>query len=161
MSASNWIEATCDAMIAKLEAELPAKITAINAEVTDGFTIEAPTGISIGERAEPTYPWIVVAPSRTALDKDTGERLVYNHQITLESVYWAQGEDELIRKLLRFGRAVREVALAERLPGQKLGEGGWGLRFVGDEYGRMVKVAPGSFIKMVASSFSVRQQQTL
>lgn len=161
MSASNWIENTCDAMIAKLEAELPAKLEAINAEVTDGFKIDPPTGISIGERAEPTYPWIVVAPWRTNLDKDTGERIVYEHRITFESVYWAQGEDELIRKLLRFSRAVREVALRDRYPGINLTEGGWGLRFLGDEYSRMIKVESESFIKMVASTFSIRQQQTL
>ena len=161
MSASNWIENTCDAMIAKLEADLPTKLEAINAEVTDGFTVDPPTGISIGERAEPTYPWIVVAPSRTALDKDTGERIVYEHLITLESIYWAQGEDELIRKLLRFGRAVREVALKDRYPGINLSEGGWGLRFLGDEYSRMIKVADQSFIKMVASTFSIRQQQAI
>lgn len=161
MSASNWIENTCDAMIAKLEADLPAKIVAINAEATDGFLIDNPTGISLGERAEPTYPWIVVAPSRTVPDLDTGERLVDKHLITLESVYWAPGEDELIRKLLRFGRAVREVALVNRYPGQNLGEGGWGLRFEGDGYGRMVKVEDQSFIKSIASNFSIRQQQTI
>jgi hypothetical protein len=159
MSASNWIENTCDAMIAKLNAELPAKIEAINAEATDGLLVDMATGISIGERAEPTYPWIVVAPTRTALDLDTGERLINKHLITLESVYWAAGEDELIRKLLRFARAVREVALANRYPGINLGEGGWGLRWEGDQYGRMIKVQNESFIKMVGSNFSIRQQE--
>lgn len=161
MSASNWIENTCDAMIAKLNAELPAKIEAINAEVTDGFLVDMATGISIGERAEPTFPWIVVSPTRTVADLDTGERLVDKHLITLESVYWAAGEDELIRKLLRFGRAVREVALKNRYPGQNLGEGGWGLRFEGDTYGRMIKVEGDSFIKSIASTFSIRQQEPI
>lgn len=161
MTASNWIENTCDAMIAKLNAQLPAKIEAINAEATDGLLIDMATGISIGERAEPTYPWIVVAPTRTVQDLDTGERLVDKHLITVESIYWAPGEDELIRKLLRFARAVREVALKDRYPGINLSEGGWGLRFEGDSYGRMIKVQNESFIKMVASNFSVRQQQSI
>lgn len=161
MSASTWIENTCDAMIAKLSAQLPAKIAVINGEVTDGFTIEEPTGISLGERAEPTYPWITVSPSRTGPDLDTGERLVYAHSIDLISVYWDSDEDALVRKLLRFGRAVREVALDKRQPGIELGQGGWGLQFRGDNYSRMITVASGEFIKAVTSTFSVRQQQTI
>lgn len=158
---SNWIENTCDAMIAKLKAELPAKIEAINAEVTDGFLLDMATGISLGERTEPTYPWIVVAPIRTPLDLDTGERIVYDHRITLESIYWAPGEEELVRKLLRFSQAVREVALKNRYPGINLSEGGWGLRFLEDDYRRMVKVAEGSFIKSISTTFSIKQQQTI
>lgn len=148
-------------MIAKLEAELPAKIEAINAEVTDGFLIDLPTGISIGERAEPTYPWIIVAPSVTRKDLDTGERLVNKHRITLESIYWAQGEDELIRKLIRFSEAVRAVVLRDRQPGVNLGEGGWGVSFEEDSYRRMIKVADESFIKAVATTVSIRQKEAI
>jgi len=161
MASSEWIENTCDALAAKLTANLPAKIAVINAEATDGNLIENATGISLGERAEPTYPWITVAPSRTGRDLDTGERLVYAHSIDLISVYWDADEDALVRKLLRFGRAVREVALEKRQPGVNLGEGGWGLQFVADNYSRMITLASGSFIKAVTTTFLVKQQQTI
>lgn len=161
MSASNWIENTCDAMIEKLDVELAARIEAINAEVTDGFLIENPTGISLGERAEPTYPWITVAPQRSALDLDTGERLVTAHMIDVISVYWDADEDALVRKLLRFARAVRQVGLDKRQPGVNLGEGGWGLQYRGDSYSRMITVASGSFVKAVTTSFLVKQQESV
>ena len=148
-------------MIAKLEAELPAKIATLNEGFTDGLDIEGASGISLGERAEPTYPWITVAPSRTGPDLDTGERLVYAHTIDVISVYYDSDEDALVRRLLRFARAVREVALANRQPGINLGDGGWGLQFLGDNYSRMITLSSGSFIKAVTSTFLVKQQQTI
>jgi hypothetical protein len=167
MSSSEWIENTCDAMIAKLVAELPAAIDTVNEEVTDGMEIEhvatdangAP-GIKLGERSDTPYPWVTVMPSRTAKDLDTGERLVYAHTIDIVSVYWDTDEEALVRKLLRFSRAVREVALDRRQPGVVLGEGGWGLEFLGDNYGRMV-AEPPAFIKPVTSTFLVKQQQSI
>lgn len=158
---SEWIEATCDAMIAKLQAKLPAAIVAVNAQSKAEWQIENATGISLGERAEPTYPWITVAPSRTAPDLDTGERIVYAHTIDIVSVYFDVDEDALVRKLLRFARAVREVALEKRQPGINLGDGGWGLQYLGDNYGRMITTQSGSFIKSVTTTIYVKQQQTL
>jgi hypothetical protein len=157
---SEWIEETCDAMIAKLEAQIAARIAAVNAESTD-YQIDGPTGITLGERSEPTYPWITVSPSRTGPDLDTGERIVYAHTIEVISVYWDPDEDALMRKLLRFARAVREVMLDKRQPGITLGDGGWGLQFLGDSYSRMITVESGSFIKAVTSTFYVKQQQTI
>lgn len=159
---SEWIEETCDAMIAKLNAQLGARIAAVNAEAAeDGMLIDGPTGITLGERSEPTYPWITVSPSRTGPDLDTGERIVYAHTIDVISVYFDNDEDVLVRKLLRFARAVREVVLDKRQPGINLGDGGWGLQFLGDNYSRMITVESGSFIKAVTSTFYVKQQQTL
>lgn len=156
-----WIEATCDAMLAKLEGQLAARIAAINAEVTDGLVVDGATGFSLGERAEPTYPWVTVAPSRTGPDLDTGERIVYAHTIDVISAYFDQDEDGLVRKLLRFARAVREVGLDKRQPGIKLGDGGWGLQFLGDNYSRMISAESGGFIKAVTTTFLVKQQQTI
>lgn len=160
MAVTAGVENTCDAILAKLKAQLAARIDAKNAEVSDGILAQYPAGISLGERSDVPFPWINVMPSITVKDLDTGERLVRNHGIDIVSVVWDADEEALVRKLVRFSGAVEEVVLDKRQPGINLGDGGWGVQFVRSNYGQMVTVEPG-FIKPVTLTVSVRQQQAI
>lgn len=164
MAALHDIEASCDAIIAKLNAELPAKIAALNAEIADEWQLLAPAGISFGPRAEIPYPWVVVRPAETTLLSDASGREHEEHRIDV--IAWDQNasEEGLARLLIRWRRALREVVMHYRRPAASYtdGGGGYGLQLAGSDYGPFFQIADqAAFYSWVSSTFTVQQQQDL
>lgn len=170
MPAQQQIEATIDALIGKLDADLGAKIAEINTEIGDAFVIEPPVGITFGPRSEIPYPWIAVTPEQSENLVEGSGRIHYEHAIQV-TVWIADGDEEaLIRKLTRMQRAVREVALRFRRPGDSPvsdDPGGYFLSYVRDLYGPVLGEvdetgAPtGALISWAKTTFSARQQQDI
>ena len=156
-------EATLDALAAKLSADLPAKLAAINAEITDGFTLEDPNLITVGVRDNHDYPIIFVIPEETETETDRAGGMIWRHRIRVCSFVAEWDETGLVRKVLRYQRAVREVCLSGRDPGTG---GGFGINHERDEYGPVFQPtedgqAQAQFVQGAASLFTVRQLQDL
>jgi len=165
MSVQAQIEASIDALISKLVDELPAKLDAINVEAGDQWTLEPPAGITFGQRSEVPYPWIAVLPETTENLAEASGRIHYEHGIA--TVCWIADADEegLVRKLTRYQRAVREVALHYRRPGASPvsdDPGGYFLGFVRDVYGPVFEGGQdGAFVSWARTTFAIKQQQDL
>ena len=161
---SAQIEATVDGLVAKLAAQLPAKIAAINAEMPDDFQIGEPEAITFGPRVEMQYPHVAVSPSSTE-SADTSGRIHFNHAVEVTTWIAEVAPEALIRKLIRYQRAVREVILYQRQPAvAEFSSAGYGLQHVSDEYGELFysEEEPGGFtVSYVTSVFAVQQQQDL
>jgi hypothetical protein len=166
------IEATIDALIAKLGESLPAKLDEINEETADAWPIEPPAGISFGPRSETPYPWISILPESTEKELESSGVVYYEHALTV--VVWLAEADEetLLRKLLRYQRALREVALLYRRPGSSpvdYDPGGYSLQFVRDVYGPVMNetdavgnpLPESALISWARTTFMVRQEQAL
>lgn len=164
MSATEGVEATIDALIAKLQADLPAKVAAINAEMSDAWTIDtpAPESITFGSRSEIIYPWVALRPDAAEPIADASGRLHRRNGVSA-TLWVAHHEEEgLDRSLIRLQRAVTEVVLRDRRPGGLGGDGGYGLEWVRDVYGPTFEnTAASEFTSWVRSTFAIRQQQDL
>lgn len=165
MAVTQQIEAAIDQLIAKLTADLPAKVAAVNAEAADAYSIAVPAGISFGARSETPYPWVMVYPEGSDQPTDASGRIHWQHRIRV--VTWLDDGDEeaLVRRLIRLGRAVRECAMLYRRPGSSYTDpvGGYGLQLVSEEFGPIFDGSSEGvgFVSWVAASFTVQQQQDL
>lgn len=159
------IEDTVERLVEKLAAEMPSRLDAIAAEAADGILLEHPTAYSLGSTPEMRFPHVAVLPTGTENTTDSGGRLHFNHLVAVAC--WCSDPDPeaLCRKLVRYQRAAREVALRGRRPSQaEFGGGGYGLQHREDEYGEPFaaeEIAPGVLIAHATSLFAVQQQQDL
>ena len=156
------IESTMRAIQQKLIAGMPAKIAEINTEIEDEWKLEepAPGGITLGQRSDTTFPWVAVLPSRTTKVTDTSGAIIRNHNIDVVTWVDAWQEDGIVLRVIRFVRAVDEVVLPGRMPGQSYGEGGYGLEFVEDYYGPVIGTPGESAVQTWARCrYAVRQEQ--
>lgn len=159
---SAQVESTLDAMKAKLDAQLNAKIDAINATITDTWTLDHPTAIEVGAAHDWAYPYVVLVPDESAPENDAASDIVWLHVIRTVCFVSEFDTRALLRKLIRMQRAVREVCLAQRQPGVNIGDGGWGINHLRDEYGPAFQPEPDAeFVQGVASLFQVRQGQQI
>lgn len=151
------IEASIDGMIAKLRAGLNAKIDAINATVTDGWTLERvdEACIMFGARPEWPYPCVMVFPGDSKPESDTGGRIEWDHVVTVMGCSAEVDPEGLQRKHLRFERAIRDTLLANRV----LNTGGWGLGHLRDRRTRPFQPGEGHYEQATFSEFWVKQQQ--
>lgn len=165
MSSQAQIEASVDALIGKLAAELPAKLAAIESEIGDQWVLEQPHGITFGQRSEVPYPWVAVLPEQSENLVEASGRIHYEHAIAVVSWVADADEEGLVRKLTRYQRAVREVAVHYRRPGASpvsSDPGGYFLRYVRDIYGPVFEGGPGgAFVSWARTTFAVKQQQDL
>lgn len=158
---SEQIEATVDALKAKLDAGLTGKIDDLNAE-SSAVQLDHPAAIIAGADEEWNYPRVFVIPDRTDRQMEGSGIIVFEHRIRLVSFVADWDTAILWRKVVRYQRAVREVILAgDREPG--LG-GGWTIQFIEDEYGPVFQPTtegqPGNeFIQGGATLVRVPQQQ--
>ncbi len=169
--AQQQIEATIDALIAKFRAELTPKIDAINLEISDGYPIDPiePQNITFGPRSGMVYPWISVGPESSENLAEASGRIHYEHAIA--ATVWVADADEeaLVRRLIRYQRAVREVAVHFRRPGSSPvsdDPGGYWLGYVRDVYGPTMQdenpdtgEAEGPVISWARTTFAAKQQQ--
>lgn len=167
MSAAHGIEATCDAVIDKLRAELPAKVDAINSEMADAYPIESPhERVCFGPRSEAQFPYVSVSPDGFDEPLDASGRIHFRDRLRV--VAWAQDGDEeaLARRLTRYQRAVVEVVLHFRRPGDSYTDpvGGYGLQLESGEPGPTFDdpADPGGrFVSWTSATFRVQRQQDL
>jgi hypothetical protein len=152
-------EKTLDAVKAELEADLPAKVAAINTEAADGIEISEPVEVRISTRGELVdFPLIMVLPATSKPGKagDTGGRIFKDHRVRI--VVWEEDADEdvLARKLLRQMRAVNEVVMN----GRKITNAGYGIVWLEDDYGPVFRPNPeGHYYQAVRSDFLIPQQR--
>lgn len=159
------IEATCDDLIEKLGANLPGKLTELNAEITDAYLLDDPVAITLGPRPDMAFPHVSVEPELSDTTSDTGGLMTYNHRVAI-TVYLQDPDPEaLVRTSIRYQRAVREAVLPGRIPSLvEGGEGGYGLQHRSDEYGPPFApddIPDGYFIIAATSHFTIQQQQAL
>lgn len=163
MAVTLQVEATCDALVGKLNANLATTLAAIEAEAGDGVGLGAPALVAFGPRSELPYPAVVVIPFTTTNDTDLAGGIIYEHRIRVVSWLEDPSEELLMRRLIRYARAVRDVAMLHRRPGSAEGApGGYGLQHERDEYGPFAGSDTGvGYVAWVSSIFRVQQEQYL
>jgi len=160
---SAQIEATLDALVSKLSANLNAKIDAINTENADEYGLDYPASITAGIRNQTDFPRIFVLPEGTVTESDAASDVVWRHRVRVVAFVAEWDEGALMRKLIRYQRAVREVCLSKRSPGTG---GGFGIIHISDEYGPVFQPDPeggpsSEFVQGAASLFDVRQNEVV
>jgi hypothetical protein len=168
MAVTEQVEASIDKIVAKLQADLDAKIDDVNTEAGDAFALEhvPDDRICFGTRSEKPYPFIAVMPGGEDEPLDASGRVIWENRITV--ALWLEDPDEeaLARKLIRFARAVRETIMRYRRPGSSYTDpvGGFGLQYKGSDPGPVFGTdgdSAGAFVSWTTLSFQVQQQQDL
>jgi hypothetical protein len=160
------IEDTLDSLVAKLTADLPAKITAINAAVTDGHTLDNPHLIeSNGVGELEGYPTILVLPQDPSEPElDQGVTMLVRHRVAVIVFQIDSDTHALGKKILRYQRAVKEVLLSQRDPGTAAA--GWQIEWLEDGYGPLFRPVgdrgpEAAYIQGTRSVFRVKQEQRI
>lgn len=113
------------ALVARLQADLPAQIAAVNARTTDGIQITMP-GEILDFIPPPgvltSYPTIGIGDAPAKFEDDIGSSATGVFEILIVVYEQAGDQRELAWKLRRASQAVTSVALA----GRQLGPG-WGV----------------------------------
>jgi hypothetical protein len=124
------IEPIIHELARRMEEDLPAIIDLKNAEITDGFTIQAPQPANIYKYVpEPGslnyFPAIGIGDGRSQREDDIGsaETAIFKPMIVVYEQ--AASQEELAWRLRRLSAAVTEAAMA----GRNLGEAAWGVQF--------------------------------
>lgn len=122
-------EPIIDALVTRLQADLPAAIATLNGTVTDGWPLEEPAQIldyvpTDGRLG--AFPTIAIQDVGVTLENDVGSSAESRTELGI--VYFLRQQDPqgMARQLRRYGRVIASVALAGRsLPPQ-----GWGTGYV-------------------------------
>jgi hypothetical protein len=122
-------EPVIDALVARLNTDLAAQITAVNGEHSDSFTVETPAQVLdfVPPRSHLSkFPTIGVADGPSRFEDDIGGSATGRHEIMV--LVFLQDEDQrgLARKLRRYSQAIVRTVLA----GRNLGSGAWGTGLV-------------------------------
>lgn len=155
------LEDTLDALVAKLTADLPAKIAAINTAVTDGHTLDNPHKITMHAVGElEGYPTIMVLPDESEETEDTGHYVLVQHRIQVIAFLQDWDTEALARKVLRFQKAIKEVLLSSRNPGNTTA--GYTIKWKRDQPGPLFRPEGKTpFIQGERSIFRVLQEQRI
>jgi hypothetical protein len=113
------------ALVARLTAQLPAAIATLNGEISDGFTLTAPSTIlpyipPPSDLLTPPVIGIGEGPSR--FEDDEGFSATGRHELLIVAYEQSSEQEALAWKLRRWTRVITRVALSER----KLGTAAWG-----------------------------------
>ena len=111
------VEAVVDAIRSELEAHLPAKLDAIDAEKADDITLEDVAGYYVGEASQiARYPCVEIIAEPTALDAQSQKSGQEDDHIVLvttvansEALNGETVEETLFRKVARTIRGIQEV----------------------------------------------------
>jgi hypothetical protein len=155
------IEDTLDALVAKLNTNLEAKITSINAAVTDGHTLDNPHAIedhAVGELE--AYPTVLVLPDESEPELDPGQYMIVWHRVQTVAFLESWDTEKLAKQVMRYLKAIKETLMVDRRPGTAGGAGGWDIRWMRDEYGPLFRPDNKAvFVQGARSLFRARQQQ--
>jgi hypothetical protein len=148
------IELALNGVHDKLLLELPAKVDAMNAATSDGVDIlmPPPEQITIGVRAELTYPWIMVLADGQREISDDGYEVLADSLVKV--VVWVAeaNEDMLWKLLVRTQMAAKRALLKDREI-----EGAYSIYWADDDYGPVFRPTPtGYFVQSVASIYRVK-----
>lgn len=114
------IEAVIDAMQAKLQTDLPAKVVALNAEYDDAYALTDIAASSWYDAvpdllaASFEYPAVVLLDEsdRAEAAQSNADLYVVRYQVVVDVLVRGQDATELTRKLWRYERAVKEILVA-------------------------------------------------
>ena len=114
------------ALKARLEADLPAVITAINSDVTDGVTIGAP--VAIYDFIPPVallndFPTVGIGDGPSTFEDDQGFSMTGKHRFLVVAYQCDQDQRALAAKLRRYARAVVRVLRSDLQIGPGWGSG--------------------------------------
>jgi len=126
MSPIKLTEPIVTALKERLEDDLPAAIAAINAAVTDGFTLSEPSEIlpyipPPSDLLVPPVIGIGEGPSR--FEDDIGGSATGKHELLVVAYDQSSDQEALTWRLRRWAQAIARVALADRNLG---GAAAWG-----------------------------------
>jgi hypothetical protein len=154
---STGIENALDAVVARLQANLNAKIDALNAAATDGFTVEHPQTYTVSTRAElGPFPHVMVLPVRKQTEADSGGRIEWRYRVRVLSWVSHPDEEGLGRVLLRFDEAVTQTLLA----GRRLDATNWQVSYEDGEPGPVFQPQKrGYYLQGISSIFLMKQEQ--
>lgn len=133
-------EVVIDAIVAKLQAGLPARITAINAAATDGLVLSTPANTDYyvgGAVLIPSAPAIIVAqaPTEGEHEGEGWHSFVWVADFVVAVIDEDTDRTRLARRLMRLSRAVAET-LWDDDPKEALANGAaHHLKFVRDDPG--------------------------
>jgi hypothetical protein len=118
----NWSETLVDALVAKLQAEMPARVQTINDAVTDGVTINPPAVVvADGLNEISQTPALIVLEGRTPrFEWEGGHGFISWTQLHVTIIEEAVARQVIARKLRRQARAVIE-SVWDSAPVQQLG----------------------------------------
>lgn len=154
------IERVVGVVVAKLKADLPDKVTALNAEYADDWTLEAPAEENYyAELTDPTlpafgFPAIVVLASQDKMlgKSAVGGEVVVEHQIIVDVVVRESDRAALGHKLWRYTRGLKEILTVD------LALAGMPTVWMGTNWRQprlVTKRSPGTMVQDAPSLFSV------
>lgn len=108
------VEGIIDELKTELQANLPARVTALAAE-PPALTMPAITEYAFGDRTNfLAYPAIAIEGDESPVGMDAGQRLRFLHRLSIR-LYVQQSDEENLRRLLfRYTRAVVETLIDRR-----------------------------------------------
>ena len=114
------IEAVVDAIVTKLQSDMPAKVAALNAAYADTHVLLVPTPANyyteLPDPIVPTFtsPAIVVRQStdRANLPESNPEMYLTEYNVQVDVVVRSKDAHDLSRLLMRYTRAIKEILVA-------------------------------------------------
>jgi hypothetical protein len=124
MSELRGIEGAVNALRNRLEADLPAAITTINAAVTDGYTIDNP--VEVLDHVPPlstrvNFPFVAVEDGYGEFLVDNGFFAEGQYRISVLAFLQESTQQALARKLRRYQLALLRVSMQNRNLGSGTG----------------------------------------
>jgi hypothetical protein len=161
---------TVRAMLARLQTDLPAAISLVNAQahvVADGLTISDPVGVlpyvqSLDSQTE--WPLVCIQRNPATFQDDTGWAATIQTSLTLLVFLQDSDQNALTSKLDRYLQALATCALQDRSLGGTDGAG-WGLTLGKVDWGpTMAELPPGmttpsAFLSWAGLTVNVRADQ--
>lgn len=149
-------------IVRRLTTDLPACITAINATVTDGFTIDPVADGMLFDYPPPmrlltSFPAVALIDGPTTFEDDTSWSATGVHTFTVVAFVQALEQRPLSWKLRRYAEAVSNCVLA----GRTLPPDGWGVTLTRIDPGPTLsnKSDPQTRMSWITMTFRVKTDQ--
>jgi len=109
------MEKVIDDLKTYIEANLPAKLTTVQADYSDGITLDSIAAYQVAEQSEyQQYPVILMLGDDTDNEEQSTTWFKANHNITIVCMASDQNTTTLKRKLYRYVRAITELCMGLR-----------------------------------------------
>lgn len=148
----------------RLTSDLPAHITAVNATITDGYTIENPASGMIFDYPPPirlltNFPAVALIEGATTFEDDTSWNATGVSDFTVVAFVQDLEQEGLARRLRRYARAVASAVIQ----GRTLPPDGWGVTLIRIEPGPTLanRNNPQTRMSWVSVSFRVKTDQNV
>jgi hypothetical protein len=130
-------------LVERLDSDLAGTITAINAGVTDGYTIDPPA--EVYDYIPPpgvltAFPSVGIGDAPSTFEDDIGSSATGRHGILIVAYQQADEQRKLVWSLRRYAQAITRVVLQ----GRKLDSAAWGTGLVAVRPGPTLEDDPES-----------------